>query len=116
MKLTGATLPDILIPIDDEKRDDLTQPNNIFYNYEGDNKGKIVPYTPIANEFNLTQEYDDAQYDKLKIRFELAYLNNMEEGATPVDEFIYYFDNDNVANLDKYPVKIVILIVRQQIF
>lgn len=104
IKLTGATLPDILIPIDDERRDDLTQPNDIFYNYEGDNKGKIVPYTPIANEFNLTQEYDDAQYDKLKIRFELAYLNNMEEGATPVDEFIYYFDNDNVANLDKYPV------------
>jgi len=37
--------------------------SSVFYNYEGDNKGKIVPYTPIANEFNLTQEYDDVQYD-----------------------------------------------------
>lgn len=55
-------------------------------------------------EFGLEQEYIDLTYDSLKLRFELAYLNNVEEGATPIDEFIYYFDNDYLINLNKYPV------------
>lgn len=100
----GALLPDVLIPIDNEIRDDNKVPNNSFYMYEGDSRGKIIPFTNIMNEFGLVQEYTDLKYDNLKIRFELCYLNNMEEGATPVDEFIYYFDNDNLINLDRYPV------------
>lgn len=55
-------------------------------------------------EFGLEQEYTDLTYDSLKLRFELTYLNNVEEGATPIDEFIYYLDNDYLINLNKYPV------------
>ena len=101
---TNASLTDILIPIDNESRDDGKQANNSFYIYEGDTRGKIIPFAPIMSEFKLKQEYDDMVYDILKIRFELCYLNNMEEGATPVDEFIYYFDNEELKNLDMYPV------------
>lgn len=101
---TNATIPDILIPIDNEIRDDQTQPNDAFISYEGDTKGKILPYTPIMKEFGLEQEYTDLTYDSLKLRFELVYLNNVEEGATPIDEFIYYLDNDYLINLNKYPV------------
>lgn len=99
-----VTLIDILIPIDNERRNDNRIPNDSFYNYEGDTRGKIIPFVPIMNEFKMKQEYDDMICDILKLRFELCYLNNMEEGATPVDEFIYYFDNDNLISLNKYPI------------
>ena len=104
IKNTAATLPDILIPIDNEKRDDDKVASDAFYTYEGDSRGKIIPYLNTMNEFGLVQEYDDLIYDSFKLRFELSYLNNMEEGATPVDEFIYYFDNNGLINLDTYPV------------
>lgn len=101
----SATIPDILVPIDNETRDDEKLDSNAFYMYEGDSRGKIIPYTPIMNEFGLVQEYDDLQYDVLKLRFELCYLNNMEEGATPVDEFIYYFDKEEEqSESNEYPV------------
>ena len=103
---TSATLPDILIPIDNETRTDKTPASNKFYIYEGDTRGKILPFSNFINEFSLTQEYEDMVYDVLKLRFELSYLNNMEEGATPVDEFIYYFDNNDRKGPHKpsYPV------------
>lgn len=104
IKDTAATLPDILVPIDNEKRDDNKVASDAFYMYEGDTRGKVIPFLPIMNEFGLVQEYDDLRYDTFKLRFELSYLNNMEEGATPVDEFIYYFDNIGLKNLDTYPV------------
>lgn len=104
IKDTAATLPDILVPIDNEKRDDDKVASDAFYIYEGDSRGKIIPFLPIMNEFGLVQEYDDLRYDSFKLRFELSYLNNMEEGATPIDEFIYYFDNIGLLNLDGYPV------------
>ncbi len=99
----GVTIADILIPIDNETRDDSTSSSDAFYMYEGDTKGKMLPYLRTMNEFGLVQEYDDLSYDNFKIRFELSYLNNMEEGATPVDEFIYYYDNLNVINMNTYP-------------
>jgi hypothetical protein len=101
---TSASLVDILVPIDNESRTDSKTPSDSFYMYEGDSKGKIIPYLSIYSEFGMEQEYTDVKYDILKLRFELSYLNNMEEGATPVDEFIYYFDNSGVINMDKYPV------------
>lgn len=101
---TNATVTDILIPIDNETRTDDTPVNNSFYVYEGDTRGKVIPFVPIMSEFGLKQEYDDIIYDVLKLRFELCYLNNMEEGATPVDEFIYYFDNENLQSLNTYPI------------
>lgn len=100
----GCLLTDILMPIDNEKRTDTKNASNAFYAYQGDNRGKIIPFTKLKNKHGLIQEYDDLEYDYLKLRFELSYLNNMEEGATPVDEFIYYFDNENLNQLNKYPI------------
>lgn len=100
----GCLLTDILMPIDNEKRTDSQNASNAFYAYQGDNRGKIIPFSKLKDKHMLIQEYDDLEYDYLKLRFELSYLNNMEEGATPVDEFIYYFDNDNLNQLNKYPI------------
>lgn len=103
-KNTAVTLLDILIPIDNEKRDDNKVASDAFYMYKGDTRGKVIPFLPIMNKFGLIQEYSDLRYDTFKLRFELSYLNNMEEGATPIDEFIYYLDNTGLKNLDTYPV------------
>ena len=103
ISMTDANLPDILVPIDDEFRDDDQTPSNAFLIYQSDSRGKILPFVPIINEFDLYQEYKDTNYDKLKLRFEMCYLNNMEEGSTPIDEFIYYFDNSMFYS-DRIPV------------
>lgn len=103
---SAASLPDILMPIDNETRTDTKVASNSFYIFEGDTRGKIIPFKKFINEFDLTQEYE-TKYDVLKLRFELSYLNNMEEGATPVDEFIYYFDNNDKKgpnNVNVYPI------------
>lgn len=42
----------------------------------------------------LTKKYDDQNYDQLKMRTEIVHFNNMEEGATPTDEFIYYHNSE----------------------
>ena len=101
-----AYLTDFLIPIDDvrNKEDDEPVSSNLFYMYNRDNKGKIEPYSKYMTGYSFVQEYDDVSYDFLKLRFEMSYLNNMEEGATPVDEFIYYFDNDNFLKANAAPV------------
>ena len=108
-------LMDFLIPIEDaryrgDESHDKGYPTetNIFYMYNGDNRGMIRPYHTFMDGYALerVEESEEVIYDFLKLRFELAYINNMEEGATPVDELIYYFDNDNgngyVQNM--YPV------------
>lgn len=67
----------IILPIDRDDLKDLNiiRPNKSFL--DGDN-----PY--------LVQKYPDQEYDQLKIRTEIVHFNNMEEGSTPTDEFIYY--------------------------
>ena len=109
-------LMDFLIPIDDAKYkgDEFhtkgdPSPDNIFYTYSGDFRGVIHPYLKFINGYSLemTNQEEDTIYDYLKIRFELSYINNMEEGATPVDELIYYFDNNNgkgPTSQNSYPV------------
>ena len=97
---------DFLIPIDDLRNleDGTPAENNIFYMYSGDNRGKVMPYAKIYSAYEMVQEYDEFTYDYLKIRFEMSYLNNVEEGATPIDEFIYYFDNAEFNQANAYPV------------
>lgn len=65
------------LTIDKEDLDELNilRPSKSYF--EGDN-----PY--------LTQKYPDQEYDQLKMRTEIVHFNNMEEGSTPTDEFIYY--------------------------
>lgn len=92
---------DLLVPID-----------NVLYRVSSsDYRGKIAPHylwmKGNKNSFlSLVQENKDIEYDYLKLRFELAYLNNMEEGSTPVDEFIFYFDDNNGNPIERnvYPV------------
>lgn len=102
----NKNLLDFLIPIDDVRNLEDRTPtnNNAFYSYQGDNRGSVIPYTRFIGAYGLTTEYDDVQYDYLKLRFEMSYLNNMEEGATPVDEYIYYFDTDEFNQTNEYPV------------
>ena len=102
----NINLTNFLIPIDDVRNleDDKPISTNIFYMSNGDDRGKIIPYSKFINDYTLVQEDTDLVYDYLKLRFELSYLNNMEEGATPVDEFIYYFDNENFKQLNAAPV------------
>ncbi len=62
--------------------------------YMGDYRGKLIPSTTNSlGVESFAQKYPEDVYDVLKLRFELTYLNNMEEGATPVDEFIYYYSH-----------------------
>ena len=91
----NKNLMDFLFPIDDVRniQDSMPTNTNIFYMYNGDNKGKIQPYSKYMSFCEFKQEVEELTYDYLKLRFELSYINNMEEGATPVDELIYYFDN-----------------------
>ena len=102
----NANLMDFLIPIDDVRNLEDGKPvsTNIFYMNNGDDRGKVIPYAKFMTGYTLVQEDTDLVYDYLKLRFELSYLNNMEEGATPVDEFIYYFDNENFKQLNAAPV------------
>jgi len=102
----NANLMDFLIPIDDVRNLEDGKPTstNIFYMSNGDDRGKVIPYSKFMSGYTLVQEDTDLVYDYLKLRFELSYLNNMEEGATPVDEFIYYFDNENFKQLNAAPV------------
>ena len=102
----NINLMDFLIPIDDVRNleDDKPISANIFYMSNGDDRGKVVPYSKFMSGYTLVQEDTDLVYDYLKLRFELSYLNNIEEGATPVDEFIYYFDNENFRQLNAAPV------------
>jgi hypothetical protein len=98
----NTNILDFLIPIDDVRSisDSMPVDTNIFYMYNGDNKGKIQPYSKYMSFCEFKQESEDYTYDYLKIRFELSYINNMEEGATPVDELIYYFDNEGLVKTD----------------
>lgn len=102
----NTNLMDFLIPIDDVRNLEDGKPTstNIFYMSNGDNRGKVIPYSKFMSGYTLVQEDTDLVYDYLKLRFELSYLNNMEEGATPVDEFIYYFDNENFKQPNAAPV------------
>lgn len=49
--------------------------------------GTIEPEDPT-----LLKKYSDQEYDRFKIRTEIVHFNNIEEGSTPSDEFIYYFN------------------------
>ena len=91
----NKNLMDFLLPLDNPKRkdDDIATPSNMFYMYNGDNRGKALPLAKFMEFCAFEQEEDKLEYDYLKLRFELSYINNMEEGATPVDELIYYFGN-----------------------
>ena len=106
LDVDNANLMDFLIPIDDVRNieDKSYTSSNSFYMYNGDNRGKVIPYSKFISGYGLVQEYDDLSYDYLKMRFELTYFNNMEEGATPIDEFIYYFDNENFVKTNGVPV------------
>lgn len=105
MDADNTVITDLLVPIDDVRALETKLPisNNAFYAYSGDNRGKVLPYSRYYTDYDLQAEYDDLVYDYLKLRFEMSYLNNMEEGATPVDEYIYYFDHDNFSK-SSYPV------------
>ena len=46
--------------------------------------------TPVGVGTSMFKKYPDDEYDVLKIRTEIVHFNNMEEGSTPSDEFIYY--------------------------
>ena len=96
----NKNLVDFLIPIDDAKNKETNKAteSNMFYMYNGDNKGKVLPFYKFMLFCDLQQETDDYVYDYLKLRFELAHINNIEEGATPVDELIYYFDNKGLRS------------------
>ena len=67
---------------------------NAYNTYEYDARGCIIPALEYTNNLNikvnLIKEYPESEPDKLKIRYELAHMNNVEEGATPLEEFIYY--------------------------
>lgn len=97
-------ITDFLMPIDNEHRNDEIVASNAFYMYEGDTRGKIIPFSHFTSYFAIEQVDKKIEYDHLKMRFEFAYIHNMEEGATPMDEMIFYFDNNGLVNLDKYPV------------
>jgi hypothetical protein len=101
---SNTVITDFLIPIDNESRDDEISPSDAFYMYEGDSRGKIIPFIKFYNYLAMVPEYPEIETDVLKLRFEIAYLNNIEGGATPIDEFIFYFDNKNVRGFDGYPV------------
>lgn len=60
--------------------------------------GTIEPDDPNSE---LVKKYPDMEYDVLKIRTEIVHFNNMEEGSTPTDEFIYYFNHDDCVLLLK---------------
>lgn len=100
-KFSYAPIMDVLVPIDDES-----------FISSSDSRGKIVPHplwlatSDNVTSLGLVQENTELEYDYLKLRFEMTYLNNMEEGATPVDEFIYYFDDNNGKSIvrNSYPV------------
>ena len=102
----NASMMDFLIPIDDLRNiaDRTPTETNTFYMYNGDDRGIIAPFAKFISAYALTKEYEDIDYDQLKLRFELSYINNMEEGATPVDELIYYFDNTNFVKTNGAPV------------
>lgn len=102
----NKNLTDFLIPIDDVRNKTDSKPisTNFFYIYNGDNKGKIQPYSKYMTFYELKQEIEDITYDYLKLRFELSYINNMEEGATPVDELIYYFDNTGLIRSEGHDI------------
>ena len=103
----GSELIDFLIPIDDLRElDDTPAITNIFYMYNGSNEGKIIPFFNFINVYGL--EIEDTVtpvHDALKLRFELYHIHNVEEGATPLDELIYYFNNMGYIQNNNYPVK-----------
>ena len=99
-----AIITDFLIPIDNEHRTDEIIPSDAFYTYEGDTRGKIIPFSKFYNYLSMVPEFPDIESDVMKIRFEIGYINNVEGGATPIDELIFYYDNKNVNALDRYPV------------
>ena len=80
IKTISSAIIGSIIPIDPE-----------VYITEGveDNLGKIVP----ISSSNLVPLNDPTEYDKLKFRFEFVTFDSIDEGATPVDEFIYYLSD-----------------------
>lgn len=48
--------------------------------------------TILPDTEELKLKYPDQICDQLKIRTEFAYLSNMDEAATPSDQFIYYME------------------------
>lgn len=103
--LTGTDkIYDLLMPIDCEVRDDTNPESNLFNMYQGDTRGKLMPYMKLYKQYNMKPEYEDTTNDILKLRFEFAIINNMEEGSTPIDEMIYYFDNSNYVHSSGFPV------------
>lgn len=107
LQLTENNISLILLTIDNERHDNPRNYNhNSFMMYSGDSRGKIMPHTNYFTDtsLQLVQEEPEYNYDILKLRFEMSYLNNMEEGATPIDEFIYYLDNENLNDTSNYPV------------
>ena len=98
------TITDFLIPIDNERRTDEIAASNAYYMYEGDTRGKLIPFTHFSSYLGIKQVDTKTEYDHLKLRFELDIIHNMEEGATPIDELIFYYDNNGLENQTQYPV------------
>lgn len=79
----------------DIKNNKLILPIDIHaYNiYEFDPRGAIIPdFNKIMfyKGIYVEKEDPDTKPDQLKIRYEFAHLDGVEEGSTPLDEFIYY--------------------------
>lgn len=101
-----TVITDYLIPIDDLRESDGRPAiTNIFHMYDGNNCGKVVPFFNYISAYGLDIEDKVTPiHDMLKLRFEMSYINNVEEGATPIDEQIYYFDNRGYKQNNEFPV------------
>lgn len=93
-------ITEILVPLDNEIKtnpSDISPTSNVFESFEGDTRGKAMPYVRSYNEYVMEPD-NTYRYDQLKLRFEVIKEDNK------LDEFVYYFDNEGWSSDETYPV------------